>query len=83
MRVLVCGPLNYPDCECFAFALDQAWRRRRIVQIILASLKSGTQWTIRTARGHLSFQTDDPWAGFWTQRQTLSKAMKALGFKPR
>ena len=46
----------------------------------LASLKSGAQWTIRTAREYLSFQADDPWAQFWATRQTLSKPMKALGF---
>lgn len=34
MRVLVCGPVDYEDRERFAFALDQAWRRRRIVQVI-------------------------------------------------
>ena len=34
MRVLVCGPIDYTDRERFAFALDQAWRRRRIAQVI-------------------------------------------------
>lgn len=34
MRVLVCGPLDYSDRERFSFALDQAWRRRRIAQVI-------------------------------------------------
>jgi len=48
----------------------------------LASLKSAAQWTIATAREHLSFQRDDPWAGYWSSKQTLTKAMKALGFKP-
>jgi bifunctional non-homologous end joining protein LigD len=49
----------------------------------LTSLKSGAQWTIRTAREYLSFQTEDPWAEFWTRRQALGKPMKALGFKPK
>ncbi|HEX6704505.1 MAG TPA: DNA ligase D [Albitalea sp.] len=45
----------------------------------LASLKGGAQWTIATAREHLSFEKDDPWAGYWTAKQTLAKAMKVLG----
>jgi bifunctional non-homologous end joining protein LigD len=47
----------------------------------LATLKSGAQWTIATAREYLSFQQDDPWAGYWSSRQTLTAAMKTLGFK--
>ena len=34
IRVLACGPVDYGDRERFAFALDQAWRRRRIEQVI-------------------------------------------------
>ena len=34
MRVLVCGPVNYSDRDRFAYALDMAWRRRRIAQVI-------------------------------------------------
>ena len=49
----------------------------------LATLKSGAQWTISTAREHLSFQKTDPWAGYWTSGQTLTAAMKVLGFKAR
>jgi bifunctional non-homologous end joining protein LigD len=45
-------------------------------------LKSGAQWTILTAREHLSFQKDDPWAGYWTSRQTLTQPMKKLGYAP-
>jgi len=37
----------------------------------LSELKSGAQWTVRTAREALSFQSDDPWAGYWTSRQTI------------
>jgi bifunctional non-homologous end joining protein LigD len=48
----------------------------------LSSLKSGAQWTIRTARERLSFVQDDPWAGYWTSRQRLTAAMKRLGFEP-
>ena len=44
----------------------------------LATLKSGAQWTISTAREHLSFQKTDPWAGYWTSGQTLTSAMKVL-----
>ena len=48
----------------------------------LGQLAGGAQWTIATAREHLSFQTVDPWAGYWTSRQTLTAGMKALSFKP-
>ena len=47
----------------------------------LASLKSGSQWNVRTARDHLSFQTADPWADYWKKRQGLAEPMKRLGFK--
>ncbi|MEP7295529.1 MAG: DNA ligase D [Burkholderiales bacterium] len=47
----------------------------------LPTLKGGHHWTIATAREHLSFQRIDPWAGYWTKRQTLTSAMKLLGFK--
>lgn len=43
-------------------------------------LKSWAQWTIATAREHLSFQSADPWAGYWKERQNLSAGMKTLGF---
>ena len=44
----------------------------------LMSLKGGAQWTIATAREYLSFETVDPWAGYWKSRQTLAAAMKIL-----
>ena len=47
----------------------------------LRTLKGGNHWTIATAREHLSFQSVDPWAGYWSKRQTLTSAMKILGFK--
>lgn len=46
----------------------------------LSALKSGSQWTIATAREHLSFQRADPWADYWSSRQPLAKAMKRLGY---
>jgi bifunctional non-homologous end joining protein LigD len=49
----------------------------------LSDLKSGAQWTIANAREHLSFQSDDPWAAYWTTKQTIAKAMKKLGYKPQ
>lgn len=49
----------------------------------LPTLKSGAQWTIANAREHLSFQTVDPWSGYWQARQSLTEAMKTLGLKPR
>jgi bifunctional non-homologous end joining protein LigD len=48
----------------------------------LPKLKSGSHWTIATAREHLSFQSADPWAGYWKMKQRLTAAMKTLGFKP-
>jgi bifunctional non-homologous end joining protein LigD len=49
----------------------------------LGSLKSGAQWTIANAREHLSFQKEDPWAGYWDSKQTLGKAMKRLGYNSK
>ena len=48
----------------------------------LASLKGGAQWSIVTAREHLSFRKADPWAGYWSCRQTLTAALKTLGGAP-
>jgi bifunctional non-homologous end joining protein LigD len=48
----------------------------------LPELKGGSQWTIATAREYLSFQKTDPWAGYWKSRQTLTAAMRALGYGP-
>lgn len=48
----------------------------------LSSLKGGAQWNIATAREYLSFQKDDPWADYAAARQTLTAAMKTLGFTP-
>jgi bifunctional non-homologous end joining protein LigD len=48
----------------------------------LMSLKSGAQWTVRTAREHLSFQKEDPWADYWTCSQSLEEAMAILGYEP-
>ena len=48
----------------------------------LPRLKSGAQWTVATAREHLSFETTDPWADYDGKKQSLSTAMKTLGFKP-
>ena len=44
----------------------------------LERLKSGAQWNVQTAREYLSFQKDDPWADYWTTKQTLTQAMKRL-----
>jgi bifunctional non-homologous end joining protein LigD len=48
----------------------------------LGALKGGAQWSIATAREQLSFQTTDPWAGFWTAKQRLTVAFKLLGSGP-
>ena len=45
----------------------------------LPGLKGSDQWTVRTAREYLSFQRSDPWADYWTCRQGVAGAAKALG----
>jgi len=45
----------------------------------LDALKRSDQWTVRTAREHLSFQSADPWQDYRLCRQTLTAALKALG----
>jgi bifunctional non-homologous end joining protein LigD len=47
----------------------------------LPKLKRGDQWTIANAREYLSFQRTDPWSDYWKKKQTLSAAMRKLGFK--
>ena len=44
-------------------------------------MASSDQWTVATAREHLSLRGDDPWAALATTRQSLTGAMKALGFE--
>ncbi|MBB3192962.1 DNA ligase D [Roseateles terrae] len=44
----------------------------------LADLKGGDQWKVRDARDHLSFVKQDPWADYWTCRQTLTAGQKML-----
>ncbi|MEO7854077.1 MAG: DNA ligase D [Rubrivivax sp.] len=44
----------------------------------LATLKRSDQWTVRTAREHLSFQAVDPWHDYASCRQTLTAGIKAL-----
>jgi len=48
----------------------------------LNALKRSDQWTVRTAREHLSFQAVDPWQDYWTHKQTLAAGIKALGLPP-
>jgi bifunctional non-homologous end joining protein LigD len=48
----------------------------------LPEVKSGSQWTITTAREYLSFRREDPWAAYWSSQQTLKRPMKTLGFSP-
>jgi len=45
----------------------------------LASIRSGAQWTVATAREYLSFEATDPWSGYWLSRQTLTAGIKTLG----
>lgn len=49
----------------------------------LEDVRSGAQWTISTAREHLSFVKADPWAAYWHARQFLRPAFKALGFRAK
>ena len=44
----------------------------------LSALRSGAQWTIATAREHLSFQKEDPWKDYWASKQVLTAAMRQL-----
>ena len=44
----------------------------------LAALKRSDQWTVRTAREHLSFQAIDPWQAYWGHKQTLTAGLKTL-----
>jgi len=44
----------------------------------LPEIKSGANWTISDARDRLSFQKVDPWADYWSCKQTMTAAMKAL-----
>ena len=48
----------------------------------LNALKRSDQWTVRTAREHLSFQSIDPWQDYWGRKQTLSAGIKTLGLPP-
>jgi bifunctional non-homologous end joining protein LigD len=45
----------------------------------LGALKRSDQWSVRTAREHLSFQTVDPWADYGAFKQTLAAGLKTLG----
>ncbi len=46
----------------------------------LATLPSAAPWNVATARDRVSLRGADPWAGYWTQRQTLgAAAFDALG----
>jgi bifunctional non-homologous end joining protein LigD len=47
----------------------------------LGALKGGNQWTVRTAREHLSFQQADPWEGYWACKQTIAAGVKALSVR--
>jgi len=47
----------------------------------LGALKGGNQWTVRTAREHLSFQQADPWEGYWGCKQTIAAGVKALSLR--
>jgi bifunctional non-homologous end joining protein LigD len=47
----------------------------------LPKLKSGSQWTVKTVHTRLD-EGNAPWADYGKSATTLTKAMKALGFKP-
>ena len=44
----------------------------------LAALKSGAHFTVANARELLSFRRADPWADYWSSRQTLRQARRRL-----
>ena len=45
----------------------------------LGSVKAGDQWSIATAREHLSLQGVDPWQAYVGTKQTLTAAIRRLG----
>jgi bifunctional non-homologous end joining protein LigD len=47
----------------------------------LDSVKAGDHWTVRNAAARFA-QGNQPWAAYSASAQTLTKAMKAMGFKP-
>ena len=47
----------------------------------LPTLKSGSQWTVRTVHTRLD-EGNAPWADYDKSATTLTQAMKTLGFKP-
>nr|WP_295547087.1 DNA primase small subunit domain-containing protein [uncultured Pseudacidovorax sp.] len=49
----------------------------------LKEVKSGSQWTVLTAREYLSFQHADPWTEYWKSRQSLEPAIKTLAAAKR
>jgi bifunctional non-homologous end joining protein LigD len=49
---------------------------------VLPTLKRSDQWTVRTAREQLSFQSVDPWQDYAACRQTLTAALKNLPGAP-
>lgn len=52
---------------------------RPVAWDVLTALKRGDQWTVRTAREHLSFQSVDPWQNHRGCKQTLTAGLKTLG----
>ncbi len=47
----------------------------------LAQVESGAHWNVRNIGGRLA-RGNEPWGALGPSRQTLTKAMKTLGFKP-
>jgi bifunctional non-homologous end joining protein LigD len=45
----------------------------------LASVKSGAEWSIATAREHLSFERVDPWEGYEASRRSIAPGVARLG----
>jgi len=45
----------------------------------LAAIGSGAAWDIKSAPAYLQAVGADPWALYWTTRQPLTRAMRALG----
>jgi bifunctional non-homologous end joining protein LigD len=48
----------------------------------LMDLSSGAHWTVRTVGERLAIG-NSPWEDYEESATTLTKAMKALGFKPK
>lgn len=48
----------------------------------LDEVDGAAHWTMANVRDHLEQRRDDPWADYRRRRQSVTDAMKRLGFEP-